>query len=540
MAPPPTPVAKDDQTGTSTREHGWMNWTTVRGVALVLAGAVIMVGPREEALLVSLGAVLFAGWAVAELWFAFRRRGDARPAVGPISRTAMGVVLVIAALLLVLDDLPFSTVIGAALVLRGLLVGANVLTPRGRSARRDGVVMAASLVVFGVVVVVVPDTAVLAVRAGLGIGSMALGGIVLNMGLRQGAAGAESHQGHPATSPLDHRGAPALVNDWLVNRRLAAEDRAGLVETMFFEAPNKASKLASFWVMMVLATGIASFAVIQDSTAVVIGAMLVAPLMTPIMGVSAAAVNGWPTRLARSLVLVVAAAAAAVVVAWLIASWLPSVGDINTNTQIASRVEPSLLDFCIAVFAGAAGAYATVDPRVSSSLSGVAIAVALVPPLSVVGITLEQGAYGEAQGALLLFGTNVVSIVLAAVTVFVLMGFAALPPDREQRENLRRVVGVFGLGALVILVPLSLTSEDVWTEAADEGATHDVVTAWLPDDGSVQYVDVEAEGDRISVTLSGPELPGDTDGLLDDLSDKLGYRPKLSLRLVPSTVTEID
>ena len=151
--------------------------------------------------------------------------------------------------------------------------------------------------------------------------------------------------------------------------------------------------------MMVLATGIASFAVIQDSTAVVIGAMLVAPLMTPIMGVSAAAVNGWPQRLFRSLVLVVVAALAAVALAWLIASWLPSVGNLSTNSQITSRVEPSLLDFCIAVFAGSAGAHVqTVDPRVSSSLSGVAIAVALVPPLSVVGITLEQGDLASAEG----------------------------------------------------------------------------------------------------------------------------------------------
>ena len=111
-----------------------------------------------------------------------------------------------------------------------------------------------------------------------------------------------------------------------MRRRMDPQGRAELVETLFFEPPNKAAKLASFWVMMVLATGIASFAVIQDSTAVVIGAMLVAPLMTPIMGVSAAAVNGWPQRLFRSLVLVVVAALAAVALAWLIASWLPSVG----------------------------------------------------------------------------------------------------------------------------------------------------------------------------------------------------------------------
>ncbi|MEZ5237901.1 MAG: DUF389 domain-containing protein [Microthrixaceae bacterium] len=522
-----TAAAESRRRGSEDRsDTSWLNWTTVRGVALVLAGATIMVGPREKTLIVTIGAVLFAGWAVAELWFALRRHEGRGRAVAPISGVAMGLVLVAAAVMLILDHLPFSVVVGSALVARGVLVALNTFTARGAPARRDGLLTALMLAVFGAVVIIVPDTAVLAMRAGLGIGAMALGGIVLSMGLRH--------------REVDHRSAPTLVNDWLLNRRLAAEDRADLIETLFFEPPGKVSKLASFWVMMVLATGIASFAIIQDSTAVVIGAMLVAPLMTPIMGVSASAVNGWPTRLARSLLLVVVAAAAAVALAWLIASWLPSVGDLTTNTQIASRVEPSLLDFCIAVFAGAAGAYATVDPRVSSSLSGVAIAVALVPPLSVVGITLEQGAYSQAQGALLLFSTNVVSIVLAAVTVFVLMGFAALPPDREQREHLRRVVAVFGAGALVILVPLSLTSEDLWTEAADEGAANEVVDAWLPGDGSVQYQSAEVEGERLTITLSGEKVPEDTDTLLEDLTDRLGYRPEVSIRLIPSTVTELD
>ncbi|MCB1012342.1 MAG: DUF389 domain-containing protein, partial [Microthrixaceae bacterium] len=198
------------------------------------------------------------------------------------------------------------------------------------------------------------------------------------------------------------------------------------------------------------------------------------------------------------------------------------------------------LDFCVAVFAGAAGAYATVDPRVSSSLSGVAIAVALVPPLAVVGITLEQSDYESSLGALLLFSTNVVSIVLAAVTVFVLMGFAALPPDRDQRARLRRVIGVFGAGALVILMPLSITSEDLWTEASNEGAAQRAVEAWLPSDGSVEFVSVESEGDTLEISLSGPELPENTDDLLDRLTDRLEFKPKVTMRLSPSETTTLD
>ncbi|MEZ5267123.1 MAG: TIGR00341 family protein [Microthrixaceae bacterium] len=460
----------------------------------------------------------------------------------PVSRVFMGIVLVAGAVVLLFEDVPFSVVVGGVVVIRGLVMTVRILRRTSDTERREGLVGAALMLVTGVVVIVVPDTAVLAVRAGLGVGCMALGGLMIHMGLRRSSPTGDQPAQPSEGSRLafDHRSAPRLVNEWLLKRRMDPDSRGELVETLFFEPPNKASKLASFWVMMILATGIATFALIQDSTAVVIGAMLVAPLMGPIMGVSAAAVNGWGLRLVRSLLLVVVAAAAAVFMAWLISSWLPSVGDIATNTQITSRVEPSLLDFCVAVFAGAAGAYATVDPRVSSSLSGVAIAVALVPPLAVVGITLEQSDYESSLGALLLFSTNVVSIVLAAVTVFVLMGFAALPPDRDQRARLRRVIGVFGAGALVILMPLSITSEDLWTEASNEGAAQRAVEAWLPSDGSVEFVSVESEGDTLEISLSGPELPENTDDLLDRLTDRLEFKPKVTMRLSPSETTTLD
>ncbi len=516
----------------------WLNWTTVRGAALVLAGVVVVSTPDERRILGGVVAFVLVGWAMSELWFALRdgRAGTGmRRALPTLAKALLGLVLVTAAVLLFIDQLSLTVVIGILILLRSMTMFWRAAMA-GAGNRRDPLVSAVSLAVVGVVVIAVPDTAVLALRAGLGVGAMALGGVMLNLGLRRDGRPQEEKP----RVPFDHSTAPALVNQWLIRRRLPPESRLPLEETLYFEAPNKAAKLASFWVMMVLATGIATFAVIQDSTAVVIGAMLVAPLMTPIMGVAAAAVNGWPARLARSVLLVLVAAAAAVFVAWLIASWLPSVGQIVNNTQISSRVEPSLLDFCIAVFAGSAGAYASIDPRVSSSLSGVAIAVALVPPLSVVGITLQQGDYEMAFGATLLFSTNVVSIVLAAVTVFVLTGFAELPPSEDQRVQLRRVISVFGAGALIILVPLSVTSQELWAEAFDAAEVEEAVGDWLPDDGSVELVDVETEGEEIEIVITGPAIPEDTGKLSRDIEERLGFGSNLRIRLVASSVTELD
>ena len=520
----------------------WLNWATVRGAALVVAGVVVIASPERERMVSTVAAFLLIFWAVGELWNAVITPRTDRDTTGldqgaglprRVTRAVVAIGFVSAAVLLLFDRASANVVLGGVFVLQGVsLVLLALISSDTPGGRRNHLVSGLVLVTLGGLTVLVPETAILALRAGLGVGSLALGGVLLSMGLRRGAAGIRIR--------LDRRSAPALVNDWLLRRRLDPDGRAELVDSLFFEHPKKVAKLASFWVMMVLATGIATFALIQDSTAVVIGAMLVAPLMTPIMGVSAAAVNGWAVRLGRSLTLVLVAALAAVAVAWLIAAWLPTVGDISANSQISSRIEPSLLDFCIAILAGAAGAYATVDPRVSSSLSGVAIAVALVPPLSVVGITLQQGAWEDAVGASLLFLTNFVSIVLAAVTVFVLMGFALLPPNEDQRSRLTRVVGVFAAGAFLILIPLSFTSQDLWNEASDEAEASEAVLAWLPEDGDVELVRVEAEGETLEIVLSGPKLPGDTESLQADLEQRLGYRPEATLRMVTSEIKELD
>lgn len=540
----PVPDAQPQPVGRPITDRAslwWFNWTTVRGAALVVAGVAVIVSPERERMASTVAAFLLILWSLGEMWNAVVKPSVeseevARPRPGftrRVTRAIVGVGFLVGAILLLFDEVSFSIVLGGVFLLQGAsLLLLTALAADASSRRRDHLVSGLVLMTLGGLTVLVPSTAILAVRAGLGVGSLALGGLLLGMGLRR-STGEQRLR-------FDHRSAPNIVNEWLLRRRLGSDSRGELVDALFFEPPKKANKLGSFWVMMVLATGIATFAVIQDSTAVVIGAMLVAPLMTPIMGVAAAAVNGWALRLGRSVSLVLVAALAAVAVAWLISAWLPAVGDISTNSQITSRVEPALLDFCIAILAGAAGAYATVDPRVSSSLSGVAIAVALVPPLSVVGITLQQRAWEDAAGASLLFLTNFVSIVLAAVTVFVLMGFAALPPDEDQRARMRRVVGVFAAGAMLILIPLSFTSQDVWTEANDEATASEVVLDWLPEDGNVELVQIEAEGQTMEIVLSGPKLPSDTSSLQAELEEQLGFRPETKLRIVTSEIEELD
>ena len=103
-----------------------------------------------------------------------------------------------------------------------------------------------------------------------------------------------------------------------------------------------------------MSTTIATLAILADSTAVVIGAMLVAPLMTPILGVSAGIVNGWMGRVSRAFATVAGGVAVSILVAWIVSSWAPHFVPIASNSQVISRVSPTLLDMLIALAAGAA------------------------------------------------------------------------------------------------------------------------------------------------------------------------------------------
>ncbi len=498
----------------------------MKGALLVLAGIAVIATPDgERPLRVALSVAVLA-WALADAWVALLHPSGLSARLRAVALVGLGLGV------LALDDVQIGEVVGFGLFVLSAIAAFRALRRRHVGGAGGEVVRATLLLAAGVSLLVVPETSILALRAGLGAIAVLVGTILLRLALDPVTQ--EEHLN------LDVASAPKLANLWLRDRKLDPEMSEALADTLYFEPPRSSAKLAAFWVMMALATSIATFAIVQDSTAVVIGAMLVAPLMTPIMGVSAAAVNGWTARTASSLALVAAAAGASIALAWLIAAWLPSVGNLLTNAQVTSRVEPNLIDLCIALAAGAAGAYATVNPRVSSSLSGVAIAVALVPPLAVVGLTLEAGLYSQSTGAFLLFVTNFVSIVLVSSLVFVLTGFAAAPPSEEQRSRLGRILGTFLAVALLITVPLSITTQDIWSESGRQALVEEEIADWIPNDTDLALVEVEAEGTEVRVTLTGEAEPPSVDDLDASVEAATDTEIDLTVRVIPSQLLRPD
>lgn len=188
-------------------------------------------------------------------------------------------------------------------------------------------------------------------------------------------------------------------------------------DQVFFEGPARGRRLSRYWLLLLLSSVIASAGVVSDSTATVIGAMIIAPLMTPILGIVLAVVLTDGANLRRCLLQLVVGAAAVIAVSWLVGHFVPYPLVAATNTQVAARVTPRIVDLVAALATGSVGSVALTRSDISDTLPGVAIAISLVPPLVVAGLTLQSGALSQCMGALLLFATNVAAILASGIVV---------------------------------------------------------------------------------------------------------------------------
>lgn len=250
-----------------------------------------------------------------------------------------------------------------------------------------------------------------------------------------------------------------------------------------------------FYVMLILSTAIAALGLLLNSAAVVIGAMIIAPLMSPIIATGLGIVQGDGRLLRIALSTVFAGAVIAIVVAALVTAILP--GQVIT-TQIQARGEPSLLDLLVALASGAAGAYAISRKSVMNTVAGVAIAVALVPPLASTGIGLALGDYAIAAGASLLFLTNFAALGAASSLVFLWMGFK---PEADRAG--RRVLFVRGILAMAGLVGIVAVGIFTFQEAGEARFTlrvHDAVEAAVEDvdvDARITGIDIGSRRDSV-------------------------------------------
>ena len=294
-------------------------------------------------------------------------------------------------------------------------------------------------------------------------------------------------------------------------------------KTLLSYGANTRAKYSQFWILLALAGIIATAGVVSDSTATVIGAMIVAPLMTPILGSAFALVLADRHRMARSL-LVVLGGALLVIALGYVAGLLDTLNVATEgNSQVSGRVSPKLIDLVAALATGLVGAFALVRSDVADTLPGVAIAISLVPPLSVIGLTLQEGLYDDALGATLLFLTNVTAIIFTATMVLLYYGVRDTAKEMGASvgnlsgKTLAAVVGV----VVLIALPLSYQTSRLFQENTLRIAVGPISKDWAQaNDWRVVKVDVT--GNVLSVTALGAPPQISTDELRASLDDA-GY-----------------
>jgi uncharacterized hydrophobic protein (TIGR00271 family) len=294
-----------------------------------------------------------------------------------------------------------------------------------------------------------------------------------------------------------------------------------------------------FFVMMGLSAIIATYGLLQGSSAVIIGAMLVAPLFTPILANSLAIVLG-DIRLLR---LAVEAALKGIVLAIGLAVVLTVLTPLRTVTQeIASRTSPNLFDLAVALASGAAGAYAVARKDVAAALPGVAIAAALVPPLCVIGIGIALTDSSVTWGGTLLFTTNLIAITLAGSITLLLLGFRpAATPERAARLRLGLVASLVLLTA--ITVPLAIVFVDSVQNSTINRTINRTLDVQLAKSQGLTLVDFtfnpSKDGIQVTVTLNA-NTPLDA-GFAGNLQDALNQALKqpITLDLISVPIDEI-
>lgn len=193
---------------------------------------------------------------------------------------------------------------------------------------------------------------------------------------------------------------------------------------------------------------IATGGLLLNSPAAIIGAMIVAPLMLPMRGLALGALDGDVPLFRRSTISIVIGAGTAVALSYIIGR-ITGIPSTEFGSEILARTQPTLIDLFIAVAAGAVGGFAKLRPQVGDALAGTAVAVALMPPLCVVGLGLATVSFSIAQGALLLYLTNLLGITLACMLVFAWGGYYL--EGSRMRRAISSIIVLTGL----LFVPLA-------------------------------------------------------------------------------------
>lgn len=296
---------------------------------------------------------------------------------------------------------------------------------------------------------------------------------------------------------------------------------------------------ADFFVMSTLAASLAALGLLMDSGAIIIGAMIVAPLMTAILGMGLGVVLGDRRFLWRAGATTVRGALLAIATGMLVGLLVPGA---QSTDQARAFATPSVLDLAVALVAGAAAAYAICRKEVSAALAGVAVAASLTPPLVDMGLGVSLGEPSIVWGAGLMFLANLIAIIATSGFVFLWMGFRPQPDAPDRAVARRRGFIVMGLLLVLITAPLATLTRLSLQRMRLERTIVAAVEAELggmPDSELVDWSYVLNDDGVLSLDLTlrvvQPLSYRQAQDLQAAIAQRLGRTVALSLSAVPTT-----
>jgi uncharacterized hydrophobic protein (TIGR00271 family) len=309
------------------------------------------------------------------------------------------------------------------------------------------------------------------------------------------------------------------------------------IETVIGDIKLGSEPRFSFYAMLFVASLIASIGLIANSTAVIIGAMLVSPLMTPIFGIALGMLRGDTRLFWKAVSTEVLGVVIAIGIAFILGV-LPLA--IEATPEMLARTKPNLLDLLVAVFAGVAGTFAIIDERVSPALPGVAIATAIVPPLSNTGLCLALGAYSGAIGSFTLFVANFFAILLIGALTFAAAGMMrrSLKPKQQElaRKFLFAVAGFVFVSVLLTHSLIIMVEERRNTRIVSTVITNGLAQLDLPPFTVLKIVHSQVKGNfQVIATVLTSEIvsPEHVSAIQKTLTDTLHRPTELVVRTLP-------
>ncbi|HMZ31947.1 MAG TPA: DUF389 domain-containing protein, partial [Methanoregulaceae archaeon] len=259
-----------------------------------------------------------------------------------------------------------------------------------------------------------------------------------------------------------------------------------------------------------------------------------------------AMVLGRAARIKRSILVVTFSALYVIGLALLLSLFIsPIVIGFGSNPEIISRVSPNLLALFVALASGAAGAFAISREDVGDTLPGVAIAISLVPPLSVVGISLSKLHWGDASGAFVLFLTNFLAIILAGGAVLWLSGVSISRITPQRDANRKRAFEVAILATIIVAIILGFNGYRTLEQERDTAFANTAVTSWIEGTSytvtrltlNFQPRDILLNGPaHVTISIAGTGELKSIDELAKNMEDALGYPVTIQLDVLPTQV----